>query len=63
MNWDQAKDLILGFMGAGICTVLVYEIHELRTSVTNLNNQLGVLLERTASHENRITKLELHNDS
>ncbi len=64
MDWNQAKDVILGFLGAGICTMLVYEIHELRTSVTTLNAQLGVLLERTASHETRIIKLEeARNDS
>ena len=62
MDWIQTKDLILGFLGTGICTVLVYEVHELRTSVTALNAQLATLLERTASHENRITKLELSHD-
>lgn len=62
MDWNAAKDLILGFLGTGIFTVLVYEIHELRTSVTKLNTQLSVLLERTASHENRISRLEANHD-
>ncbi len=63
MDWNQAKDVILGFLGAGICTILVYEVHELRTSVAMLNAQLAILLERTASHETRISRLEATNDT
>lgn len=63
MDWNAAKDLILGFLGTGIFTVLVYEIHELRTSVTKLNEHISMLLERTSSHEMRITRLEAHNDT
>jgi hypothetical protein len=58
MDWNQAKDLVLGFLASGACALLIYEVHELRNSVTVLNQQIAVILERTASHEIRITKLE-----
>lgn len=63
MDWSQAKDLIIEFLAAGICTVLVYELHELRTSVNSLNEKMALIIERTTSHETRISKLEAKHDT
>jgi hypothetical protein len=63
MDWNHAKDAILGFLGVGVCTILIYEMHALRTSVNDLNEKIAVILERTTSHEHRISKLEATHDS
>lgn len=55
---EEIKNMILNFLAAGGVGILAFEIHALRKSVESLNEKMAVLIERTESHDRRISRIE-----
>ncbi len=58
MEWQEVASYIFGFMGVAIAGWVARSIDKMRDSVEHLNVQIAVVISRTDSHEQRISKLE-----
>lgn len=58
MNWDQAKDAILGILVSGLVGYLSFEAHSLRITIEKLLVKVDVLDDVQRSHGDRLSDLE-----
>ena len=58
MEWDQAKDIILGFLASSFLVWLGSEIKKMRESLEDLNLKIALILRDVDQHEHRLNRLE-----
>lgn len=58
MDWPNVAQGIFYFLGSAVACWIGLSIERMRSSIEKLNVNMGIILERSDSHEKRITKLE-----